>query len=154
VAEFDVVAVACVVKLADEFLSFFVDVYESAEGCGRPYKCVTTAGHGDHRTVEQTNETTHIVHTSHATHSKPPPTPAGRIETLRSQLSDRMREVIDLKKKIQTMNADYAKIGQELAATREERNELEEKLRALQSLAKFESVAPSKACLSLLYIIV
>jgi len=54
---------------------------------------------------------------------------AKEIESLRSQLADRMREIVDLKNTIQAMNADYAKLNRDLQFTIKERDDLAKKLK-------------------------
>jgi len=58
---------------------------------------------------------------------------AKEIESLRSQLADRMREIVDLKNTIQAINADYAKLNRDLQFTIKERNDLATKLKDAES---------------------
>jgi len=58
---------------------------------------------------------------------------AKEIESLRSQLADRMREIVDLKNTIQAINADYAKLNRDLQITVKERDDLAKKLKELES---------------------
>jgi len=58
---------------------------------------------------------------------------AREIESLRTQLSDRMREIVDLKNTIQAINADYAKLNRDLQFTIKERNDLATKLKNAES---------------------
>ena len=51
------------------------------------------------------------------------------VESLRTQLADRMREIVDLKNTIQAVNADYAKLNRDLQFTIKERDELTKKLK-------------------------
>jgi len=58
---------------------------------------------------------------------------AKEIESLRTQLADRMKEVVDLKNTIQTINADYAKLNRDLQLIIKERNDLAKELKELES---------------------
>jgi len=58
---------------------------------------------------------------------------AKEIESLRSQLADRMREIVDLKNTTQTINADYAKLNRDLQITIKERDELAKRLEEAES---------------------
>jgi len=69
---------------------------------------------------------------------------AKEIESLRSQLADRMREIVDLKNTIQAMNADYAKLNRDLQFTIKERNDLAIKLKEVESRVRIPP-APSTA---------
>jgi len=58
---------------------------------------------------------------------------AKEIESLRTQLADRMKEVVDLKNTIQTVNADYAKLNRDFQFVVKERNDLAKRLKELES---------------------
>jgi len=58
---------------------------------------------------------------------------AKEIESLRSQLADRMKEIVDLKNTIQVINADYAKLNRDLQITVKERDDLAKKLKEFES---------------------
>jgi len=58
---------------------------------------------------------------------------AKEIESLRSQLADRMKETVDLKKTIQAINADYAKLNRDFQLIIKERADLAKKLKETES---------------------
>jgi len=55
------------------------------------------------------------------------------IESLRSQLADRMKEIVNLKNTIQTINADYAKLNRDFQLVIKERADLAKKLKETES---------------------
>jgi len=67
---------------------------------------------------------------------------AREIESLRAQLADRMKETVDLKNTIQTVNADYAKLNRDLQITIKERDEIAKKLKEAESKVRIPP-APS-----------
>jgi len=69
---------------------------------------------------------------------------AKEIESLRILLADRMKEIVDLKNTIQAVNADYAKLNQDLRITIKERDEFAKRLKeAESSIIKRESLEES-----------
>jgi len=58
---------------------------------------------------------------------------AKEIELLRTQLADRMREIVDLKNTIQTINADYAKLHRDFQLVIKERDDLAKRLKDAES---------------------
>jgi len=69
---------------------------------------------------------------------------AKEIESLRSQLADRMREIVDLKNTIQTINADYAKLNRDFQFVVKQRDDLAKKLKEADSRVRIPPV-PSTA---------
>jgi len=58
---------------------------------------------------------------------------AKEVESLRTQLADRMREIVDLKNTIQAINADYAKLNRDFQLLIKERDDLAKRLKDAES---------------------